>query len=337
MTPLPDLIAKAANAESLDISEAEQAFEVMMSGTATNAQIAGLLMAMRVRGETVAEITGAAKTMRAKATPVQAPSGSIDMAGTGGTGLDTYNISTCASFVIAGAGIPVAKHGNRSASSKSGSADVLEALGVRLGIAPQQVSACISAANIGFMFAQSHHSAMKHVMPVRKELGIRTIFNLLGPLTNPAGAKNQVLGVFDKKWLEPIAQVLKNLGSETVWVVHGSDGMDEITTTGDTHVCQLKDGVINNFTISPADFGLAIAKPQDLAGGDAQQNAEAIREVLAGQKGSFRDIVLLNSAAALVVCQKANDLAEGLQQAALSIDNGQARQCLDRLVEISNG
>ncbi len=336
MPTLLDFITKTANKESLTVSEAEQAFNIMMSGEATNAQIAGLLMAMRVRGETIDEITGAAATMRAKATAVQAPSGSIDMAGTGGSGKDTLNISTCASFVVAGAGIPVAKHGNRSASSKSGSADVLEALGVKLGSSPQNVSDCVQKANIGFMFAQAHHSAMKHVMPVRKELATRTIFNLLGPLTNPAGSHYQVLGVFDKAWLKPMAQVLKNLGSKTVWVVHGYDGLDEITTTDKTHVCQLKDGAITSFTISPEDAGLALASEQSLVGGDAASNAQAIRDVLEGQKNAFRDIVLFNAAAALVVVGKAQDLKQGVTLAAEAIDSGAAQNCLDMLVSTSN-
>ncbi len=336
MPTINDYISKTANGESLTTAEAKQAFQTMMSGQATDAQIAGLLMAMRVRGETIAEITGAASAMRAQASQVEAPANSIDMAGTGGTGLDTYNISTCASFVIAAAGVPVAKHGNRSASSKSGSADVLEALGVKLGISPQKVSACIEAANIGFMFAQAHHSAMKYVMPARKQLATRTIFNLLGPLTNPAGAKNQVLGVFDKAWLEPIAQVLKNLGSNTVWVVHGSDGMDEITTTGDTAVCELRDGVIKTFTISPDEAGLPLAKAQDLAGGDAAFNADAIHSVLNGDSSPFRDIVLFNSAAALIVSHKATDLKTAIKLAASAIDSGKAKLCLETLVKISN-
>lgn len=336
MPTIQHFLNKAANGQSFSIEEAEQAFNLVMGGEATNAQIAGLLMALRVRGETVEEITGAAMTMRSKATAVSAPSGSIDMAGTGGTGKDTFNISTCASFVIAGAGIPVAKHGNRSASSKSGSADVLEALGVKLGSAPENVSRCVAEANIGFMFAQAHHSAMKYVMPARKELAIRTIFNLLGPLTNPAGSQYQVLGVFDKAWLEPLALVLKNLGSKTVWIVHGGDGMDEITTTDSTYVCQLKDGEISTFTVSPEDVGLPRVQDQDLVGGDAQSNAQAIRDVLAGQKNPFRDIVLFNSAAALVVCGKANTLTDAIGLAAASIDEGHAQQALDKLVEISN-
>ena len=260
--PMPDMksfINKVADGTSLSANEASKAFDLMMSGEASEGQIAGFLMALRVRGETIEEITGAATTMRAKATPVVAPADAIDVVGTGGDAKGTYNISTCSALVVAGCGLPVAKHGNRSISSKSGSADVLEALGVNLSVTPDKVTQCIEKANVGFMFAQSHHSAMKHVMPARLSLGTRTIFNLLGPLTNPAGAKSQLLGVFSDQWVVPLAHVLKNLGSTRAWVVHGADGLDELTTTGPTHVAELKDGEITQFTITPEDAGLPIA------------------------------------------------------------------------------
>jgi anthranilate phosphoribosyltransferase len=294
-------------------------------------------MALRMRGETVEEITGAATTMRAKATPVSAPDNAIDIVGTGGDAKGTYNISTCAALVVAGCGVPVAKHGNRSVSSKSGAADVLEALGVNLSLSPEQVSNCIAGAGVGFMFAPAHHSAMKYVMPARKEMAVRTIFNVLGPLTNPAGAKSELLGVFADQWVAPLANVLKQLGAERAWVVHGSDGMDELTTTGPSHVAQLKDGVIEEFTITPEDAGLAIANPDDLIGGDAAQNADAIRELLAGGPGAFRDIVLLNAGAALVVAGKANDIRQGVELATEAVDSGAAQAALSKLVEISNG
>ena len=336
MTDMKAFIAKVADAKSLSTQESSQAFDLMMSGDATNAQIAGFLMALRVRGETVDEITGAATTMRAKATPVIAPAGSVDVCGTGGDAKGTYNVSTCVSLVLAACGVPVAKHGNRSISSKSGAADVLEALGVNLAVTPEKVAECIETANVGFIFAQAHHSAMKHVMPARIDLATRTIFNLLGPLTNPAGAKSQLLGVFSKQWVVPLAHVLKNLGSTHVWVVHGSDGLDEMTTTGSTSVAELKDGVITEFSISPNDAGLTVASPEDLLGGDANENAAAIRDVLSGAPGAFRDIVLLNTAAALIVAGKVQNVHEGALHAAKAIDSGAAQAALDKLIEVSN-
>ena len=336
MTDMKTFIAKVADGTNLSAEESSQAFELMMSGDATNAQIAGFLMALRVRGETVDEIAGAATTMRAKATPVVAPANSVDVCGTGGDAKGTYNVSTCVSLVLAACDVPVAKHGNRSISSKSGAADVLEALGVNLAISPEKVAQCIEVANVGFIFAQAHHSAMKHVMPARIELGTRTIFNLLGPLTNPAGAKSQLLGVFSKSWVLPLAHVLKNLGSTHVWVVHGSDGLDEMTTTGSTHVAELKNGVITEFSITPNDAGLAIAAPEDLRGGDANENAAAILDVLSGKPGAFRDIVLLNTGAALIVAGKVQGIHEGAIHAAKAIDSGAAKLALNKLIETSN-
>jgi anthranilate phosphoribosyltransferase len=289
-----------------------------------------------VRGETVDEITGAAKLMRAKMTTVEAPPGAVDIVGTGGDGVGTYNVSTCASLVAAGAGVPVAKHGNRSVSSISGASDVLAALGVKLEVTPATVSREIKEAGVGFMWAPMHHSALKHWAPIRGELAIRTVFNLLGPICNPAGVKRQVVGVFSAQWVEPIAHVLKNLGSEHVWVVHGHDGLDELTTTGATEVAELKGGKIRKFEVTPADAGLAPAKLADLKGGDAKMNASAIRGLLAGKKSPFRDIVLLNSAAALIVGGKAANLTDGVALAAHSIESGAAAKALEKLIEVSN-
>lgn len=337
MTSFKELIAHVATGATLDRDQARQAFEIILSGEATPSQLGGFLMALRVRGETVNEVTGAVATMRAKMLPVAAPTEAVDIVGTGGDNSGSYNISTCTAIVVAGCGVPVAKHGNRSLSSKSGAAEALAELGVNIDIAPEKISACINKAGIGFMFAPLHHAAMKHVGPTRVELGTRTIFNLLGPLSNPAGAKRQMLGVFDRKWVEPIAEVLKNLGSEHVWVVHGSDGMDEITTTGPTYVTELKDGATRSFEVSPEDAGLPVAKVEDLKGGTPAENAAALREVLKGAKNAYRDVVLFNAAASLIVAGKADDLRAGVEAAAHSIDSGAALDRLDRLVATSNG
>ncbi len=330
------LIAKVATGASLTRDEAASAFDRMMSGEATPSQMGGLLMALRVRGETVDEITGAVTTMRAKMLPVKAPADAIDVVGTGGDASGSFNISTCASFIVAGAGIPVAKHGNRALSSRSGAADVLQALGVNIELDPKQVGRCISEAGIGFMFAPAHHPAMKNVGPTRVELGTRTIFNLLGPLSNPAGVKRQMVGTFSKHWLEPMAKVLDNLGAESIWVVHGSDGLDEITTAGPTSVAELKHGKIRTFEIAPEDVGLERARPDALRGGDAAKNAEGLLDVLRGKPGPFRDIAIMNAAAALIVAGKTGDLTEGVALAAKSIASGEAEGRLDRLIAVSN-
>ncbi len=329
------LIAKVATGASLTREEAAAAFDRMMSGEATPSQMGGLLMALRVRGETVDEITGAVTTMRAKMLGVKAPPGAVDVVGTGGDASGSYNISTCAAFIVAGAGVPVAKHGNRALSSKSGAADVLQALGVKIDINADDVARCIAEAGIGFMFAPSHHPAMKNVGPTRVELGTRTIFNLLGPLSNPASVKRQMIGTFSKHWVEPMAQVLKNLGSESIWVVHGSDGLDEITTSGPTSVAALENGKVRTFDITPEDAGLKRCKPEFLRGGDAETNAKALLDVLKGKPGPFRDIAILNAAAALIVAGKAKDLKEGAALAAKSIDSGEAEGRLDRLIAVS--
>lgn len=328
-------IAKVANGTPLSFEEAREAFSIMMSGEATPSQIGGFLMALRTRGETVDEISGAVATMRAKMLPVRAPANAIDIVGTGGDASGTYNVSTCAAFIVAGAGVPVAKHGNRALSSKSGAADALAALGVNIEIGAETIAACIEEAGLGFMFAPVHHSAMRHVGASRVELGTRTIFNLLGPLSNPAGVKRQLVGVFAPQWVEPIAEVLKAQGSEAVWVVHG-DGLDEMTTAGTTMVAALENGKIRTFEIQPEEVGLARVKPEDLKGADAVHNAKALRGVLAGDKGAYRDISLLNAAGALVVAGKARTLAEGVELAARSIDNGSAASALELLVHVSN-
>jgi anthranilate phosphoribosyltransferase len=333
---LKQLIHKVSTGATLERAEIETALETMMSGVATPAQMGAFLMAMRVRGETVEEITGAAELMRSKMTAVTAPPGAIDIVGTGGDSHGTFNVSTCAALVAAGAGAKVAKHGNRSVSSKSGASDVLGALGVKLDITPETVARCIDEAGVGFMWAPMHHAAMKHWAPVRAELGIRTIFNVLGPICNPANVRRQIVGVYARELIEPIANVLKNLGAEHVWVVHGHDGMDELTTTGSTSVAELKNGEIRVFEITPADAGLQPARLSDLVGGDAEVNAAAIRRVLAGEQGPFRDIVVLNAGAALVVAGLAENLEAGVAKAAAAIDSGAARAALERLIEVSN-
>jgi len=333
---LREIIGKVATGATLTVEEMQSALEIMMSGVATHAQMGAFLMALRVRGETVEEITGAAKLMREKMLKVSAPAGAVDIVGTGGDGHGTYNVSTCASLVCAGAGLPVAKHGNRSVSSISGASDVLTALGVKVDLQPAVIEREIAEAGVGFMWAPLHHSALKHWAPVRGELGIRTVFNLLGPICNPAGVKRQIVGVFSWHWVEPIAHVLRNLGADHVWVVHGHDGLDELTTTGSTDVAELKDGKVTVFEVTPADAGLAPAKLSDLKGGDAKFNAHAIRDVLAGTKGPFRDIVLLNAAAAMIVGGKTTNLTHGVDIAARSIDSGAAARALEKLVAVSN-
>ncbi|YBV97478.1 anthranilate phosphoribosyltransferase [Phyllobacteriaceae bacterium JZ32] len=335
MADLKTHIGKAASGTPLSRTEAEEAFGIMMSGEATPSQIGGFLMALRVRGETVDEIAGAVASMRAKMLPVEAPADAVDIVGTGGDQSGSYNVSTCSAFVVAGAGVPVAKHGNRALSSKSGAADTLAALGINIEAGPELISACIRETGLGFMFAPSHHSAMRHVGPSRVELGTRTIFNLLGPLSNPAGVKRQLVGVFARQWVEPIAQVLKELGSESVWVVHG-DGLDEMTTAGTTHVAALENGEIHTFEVTPESVGLRRADPGELKGGDAAYNAEALRGVLDSVKGAFRDITLLNSGAALVIAGKAASLEEGIALAAHSIDSGAANAVLKKLIAVSN-
>lgn len=336
MEAFKPLIAKVATSASLTRAEAESAFDDMLSGEVTPAQMAAFLMALRVRGETVEEITGAVTAMRRKMLRVEAPADAVDIVGTGGDGAGTWNVSTLASIILAACDVPVAKHGNRAASSKSGSSDVLTSLGVAIGISKASVEACIKEAGIGFMMAQTHHAAMRHVGPVRVELGTRTIFNILGPLSNPAGVTRQVIGTFSSALLEPMAQVLRNMGSQRVWLVHGSDGLDELTTTGPTRVVALENGAIRSFDVTPEDAGLARASAADLKGGDPAQNAVALRAVLDGTRSAYRDIAVLNAAAALVVAGRAASLMAGAEQATAVLQSGKARATLAKLVDVSN-
>jgi len=336
MDDLKSIIGKVATGATLSREEAVCAFDSMMSGEATPSQMGGLLMALRVRGETVDEITGAVSAMRAKMLQVTAPPDAVDIVGTGGDGSGSVNVSTCASFIVAGAGVPIAKHGNRALSSRSGAADVLSSLGVKIDLKPEQVGRCVKEAGIGFMFAPAHHPAMKNVGPTRVELATRTIFNLLGPLSNPAGVRRQMVGVFSRQWVQPLAQVLKNLGAESVWVVHGSDGLDEITLTGPTFVAALENGGIRSFEVAPEDAGLARVGGEALKGGDADANAVALRGVLNGEPSAYRNVALLNAAAALIVAGRATTLKEGIAIGMQSIDSGAAAARLRDLITISN-
>ncbi len=336
MTDLKALLGIVATGKPLTQQQAEDAFDIMMSGNATPAQMGAFLMALRVRGETVDEITGAARAMRAKAVRIEAPPGAIDVVGTGGDAAGTFNVSTTAALVLAGAGVPVAKHGNRAISSKSGAADVLTALGVNIECDFALVARAIREAGIGFMMAPRHHGAMRHVGGTRVELGTRTVFNILGPLTNPAFVKRQLVGAFARQWIEPMAQTLANLGSERAWVVHGSDGMDELTLTGPSYVASLENGAIKTFETTPEEAGLSRCRAEDLKGGDGAANALSIRALFAGQRGPLRDVVLYNAAAALLVAGKARDLKDGVALASQSIDQGRATAALDKLVAITN-
>jgi anthranilate phosphoribosyltransferase len=329
-------LAKVATGASLSRDEARSAFDDLLSGEVTPAQGGAFLMALRVRGEALDEIIGAVSAMRGRMLRVNAPANAVDIVGTGGDHSGSYNISTLAAIIVAACGVPVAKHGNRAASSRSGTADVLAALGVKLGLDPAGLQRCLGETKLCFMFAQAHHAAMRHVAPVRVELGTRTLFNLLGPLSNPAGVSRQLLGVFAEAWLEPLTQVLKELGSERVWTVHGSDGLDEITTTGPTHVVALENGTIRRFTLKPEDVGLATAKPEDLKGADPEHNAAQLRAVLDGAMTPYRDVALFNAAASLVVAGEAKDVRDGLDRATRAVDDGAAKATLDRLVAVSN-
>lgn len=335
-TDLRPFLVKVSNGATLDEAEAETAFNVMMSGNATPAQMGALLMGMRVRGETTEELTGAARAMRDKALHIEAPPGAIDTCGTGGDAKGTLNISTAVALVVAGAGVPVAKHGNRAASSKSGSSDVLSALGVNIDADMALVQRALWEANIAFLMAPRHHGATRHVAGVRTELGTRTIFNLLGPLSNPAEAPRQLMGIFAADYVERQARVLGALGVERAWVVHGSDGMDELTTTGLSTVAELRDGEVRMFELSPDAAGVPRAKPEDLLGGTPDENATALRALLDGAKGPYRDIVLYNAAAALLIADKAVGLESGVTMAAASIDEGAAAGALAKLIAITN-
>ncbi|MGB9014198.1 MAG: anthranilate phosphoribosyltransferase [Methylovirgula sp.] len=333
MDEFKPLLAKLANGAALSRAEAAHAFDLLLSGQVSPAQIGGFLLALRVRGETIDEITGAVAAMRAKMLKVAAPPDAIDIVGTGGDGHATYNVSTLAALIVAACGVPVAKHGNRATSSSSGASDVLAALGVRIGA--MDVAASIAETGIGFMSAPAHHPAMRHVGEIRAELGTRTLFNLLGPLSNPAGVKRQLLGVFSADWLRPLAEVLRNLGSERVWLVHGSDGLDEITTTGPTFVTALESGAIRSFEIVPEDADIARARLEDLKGGEPKHNAAALNAVLNGARNAYRDIAVINAAAGLVVAERAANLKEGAALAADALDSGRAAGVLARLIKVS--
>ena len=337
MSRMRPAIQALAQGQEPDAPALEAAFDALMDGQADPVEIGGFLLALTALGESPQALMIGAQAMRARMTPVAAPATAIDTCGTGGDARGTWNISTAAALVAAGAGAVVAKHGNKAASSKSGSAEVLESLGVNLFASPDQVETALSEARVGFLFAQAHHGAVRHVGPARKILGVRTIFNLLGPLSNPAGAKRQLLGVFDRKWLVPMAEALRGLGADAAMIVHGEDGLDEITTTGVSHVAELfPDGAIREYEMTPEDAGLARAGLEDLKGGEPEENAQAIRDLLKGEKGPYRDIVLLNAAAALKLAGLAQDLKSGVALAADAIDEGRAQAALDALVRASN-
>ena len=332
-----ETIQKVVDGQDLTERETVDTMNEIMSGEATPAQVASFITALRIKGETIEEITGAARVMREKSTKIHTKHPFvIDTCGTGGDGAHTFNISTTSAFVVAGTGIPVAKHGNRAASSQSGGADVLKALGINIEIGPEQVGACINDVGIGFLFAVTLHGAMRYAIGPRQEIGIRTIFNALGPLTNPAGAQAQVLGVYAPTLTEPLAHVLKNFGTHRAFVVHGGDGLDEITTTATTQVSELAGGEVNTYTLNPTELGIPTAQPSDLKGGAPEENAEMTLSVLRGGKGPKRDIVLLNAAAAIVAGGKAEDITAGLAAAAESIDSGQALEKLEGLKTKSN-
>jgi anthranilate phosphoribosyltransferase len=329
------LLSRLADGATLSEEDAGEFFAACLRGEPTPAQVAAALTAMRMRGETVGEITACARAMQRAAIKLDHPYDVIDVCGTGGDGLHTLNISTAVGFVAAGGGLKVAKHGNRALSSKSGAADVLTELGVNIAAGPAQQLQALAEAGICFLFAPAHHGAMRHVTPIRAELGYRTIFNLLGPLTNPAQAKRQLLGVFDSRWVEPLARVLGALGAERAWTVHGQ-GMDEIATTGETQVAEWREGQVRLFRITPEAVGLPRAALADLTGGSPAENARALKDLLAGQAGPYRDIVCLNAAAAFLVGERVETLREGVELAGQVIDDGRAAAALARLVEISH-
>lgn len=330
-------LAKVASGQALDRAEARAAFEDLLSGEVTPVQAGAFLVALKVRGESTEEIVGAVEAMRARMVRVEGGADAVDVVGTGGDHSGSYNVSTLAAILTAACGVRVAKHGNRAATSRSGAADVLAALGVKLGLPPEALTRCLGEAGLCFMFAQAHHGAMRHVAPVRAELPVRTIFNLLGPLSNPAGVERQLFGVSQGAWAEPLTRVLAELGSRRVWTVHGSDGLDEITVTGPTAVVALDEGRIAHFTIDPREVGLPLRSLDELRGGDPEHNARALETVLAGQRNAYRDIAVLNAGAALVVAGAAGTLAEGVARAQDAIDSGAARATLARLVAVSNG
>lgn len=336
MTGFKSVLADVAAGRTLSRDAARAAFSLILQGEATPAQLGAFLMGLRLRGEHPEELIGAAEAMRAAMTPVEAPEDAIDIVGTGGDGAGTYNISTLAAIIVAACGVTVAKHGGKAASSRSGASDVLSELGVRVGLPPEAASACLGQAGVCFMAAPTHHPALRHAAPVRAELGLRTIFNLLGPMCNPARVKRQALGVYAKEWLEPMALALRALGAQRVWLLSGSDGLDEATTTGPTHVVALEDGLLRAFEIAPEDAGLRRAAPEELKGGDPAHNARALREVLAGAQNAYRDIAVFNAAVGLIVAGRAPDLREGVLLAAKALASGAAQEKLQALVRASN-
>ena len=337
MTNLDSAINKISQDAVLTEKEMISVMQEIMSGDADSNQIETFLTSLSARGESVSEITGAARVMRDMAATIKSPDLATDCCGTGGDGMSTYNISTAVGFVLAACDIPVAKHGNRAASSKSGAADALEALGVNLDMPLEKLEQALIELNFCFLMAPAHHQAMKHVVPIRKKIGKRTIFNLLGPLANPANTKYQLIGVYDKKWLRPMAEVLNNLGTKKAWLVHGHDGLDEITTTDKTDIVILDNGKITEKTISPDDFGLPIADAKDLTGGDAQINAQALLNIFNGEHNAYRDIVCANAAAVLMMHDKVDDLKAGTIMASEAIDSGKAQEALIRYMTFSQG
>lgn len=328
---------KISEGRDLAGEEMRSVMRLIMEGQATPAQTGAFLMGMRIKGESVGEIAAAVSIMREKMVPVDAPEDAVDIVGTGGDGVGTLNISTAASFVVAATGVPVAKHGNRALSSKSGSSQALEALGVKLDLTPAQIGDCVRQAGIGFMFAPSHHPAMKYVGPARAELGVRTMFNLLGPQSNPASVRRYVLGVYSEQWVEPVAAALLANRAIKAWVMHGSDGLDELTVTGPSFVAQIAGGDLRSFEVTPEEAGLKRHELKDILGGTPEENAAAIHALFDGADGAYRDIVLLNAAAALIVADKADDLKSGVAMAKEAIDSGAAKQTLAKLVAVSNG
>jgi anthranilate phosphoribosyltransferase len=333
---LKPLLSRVVAGERLSFVDAQAAFTIIMGGQATPAQIAGFLVALRMRGETVDEISGAAAVIRSKCLPVRAPAGAMDIVGTGGDGAGTLNISTATALVVAACGVPVAKHGNRAVSSKSGTADVQKALGINVDADFSRIERALAEVNIGFMLAPRHHESFRHVGPVRAELGVRTIFNILGPLCNPAGVKRYLLGVYAPEWVRPIAEVLAKLGCERAWVVHGAGGLDELSTLGANKVCVVEGGKVSDRVVNPADAGLPLATLDQLKGGDSAYNAGRLNALLGGERDAYRDIVLFGAAAALQLAEKVQDLREGVTMAAAAIDSGKARQALDGLIRITN-
>jgi anthranilate phosphoribosyltransferase len=332
-----DCVHKIEQKQDLSVAESRLAFDCLFEGQVSTKDAGEFLINLHRKGETIEEILGAAMSMRHRAITINAPLGAIDIVGTGGDSHSTLNISTAVSLVVAGCGVPVAKHGNRAATSRSGAADILSALGVNLEPSIPIQEKCLTEANICFLFAPYHHPSMRHVADIRKKLGIRTIFNLLGPLTNPANVTHHLIGAFDAEWLGPMVEVLKTLGSEAAWLVHGHDGLDEITTTSATDIVEFRGGTVRHFTIDPEMVGLPQTSLESLKGGDAEYNAEALRKLLAGEKCPYRDITLLNAAAALTVVGKVNSLAEGLRVAGAAVDNGYAQKTLAKLVQLTNG